>query len=347
MKWGELLMHLQSSLHNASTDVEGFKSWQIILIFLAFLITFIIFTVIKKIYYSIRYQKRFYIIPRPSIKGISNIGMVISISVAVIILLTVLSANTASVIFRAWPGTRVTLEGILIKIGGLLFGPILGIFIGGMTDLLAVALTAGVFHHGYLIAAMAYGLIGGLIRIILTTSKKRDVPFAIYSSIATLFIGVIIVLFLYFAPGIKDNGFSIQVFGFDLRVSSTTMIALISGFFVVSILVVWLCLLIKWLKKKYSKKTQKGNWFVVFTPVLVTILLTEAVVNLLMMPSFDAELSSLKYTQWLSIRAALFPFMVVLNLMIIYPIFKIVVPLIKYEYEDDIVEDKSVPIHVD
>jgi len=65
------------------------------------LIVFIIFTVIKKIYYSIRFQKRFYIIPKTSVKGISNIAMVISISVAVIILLTVLSANTASVIFRA------------------------------------------------------------------------------------------------------------------------------------------------------------------------------------------------------------------------------------------------------
>lgn len=39
--------------------------------------------------------------------------------------------------------------------------------------------------------------------------------------------------------------------------------------------------------------------------------------------------------------------MAILNLAIIYPIFKIVVPLIRYEYEDDMIEDKKVPIHVE
>ncbi|MCF1349235.1 hypothetical protein [Ureaplasma urealyticum] len=342
------MTNITSVLHATNTSQgNGINSWQSILIFLAFLIVFIIFTIIKKIYYSIRFQKRFYIIPKTSVKGISNIAMVISISVAVIILLTVLSANTASVIFRAWPGTRVTLEGILVKIGGLLFGPILGIFIGAMTDLLSVAMTAGVFHYGYLIAAMAYGLIGGLIRIILTTSKKKDLPFAIYSSIATILIGVAIALFLYFAPGIGDKGFNIQLFGFDIKIARTLMIGIILGFFLLSIIVVWFSLLIKYLLNHKNKNKAKSNWFIIFAPVLVTILLTEAVVNVLMMPSFDAELSSLKYTQWLSIRAVLFVPMVVLNLLIIYPIFKIVVPLIRYDYEDDIIEDKHIPIHVD
>lgn len=50
--------------------------------------------------------------------------------------------------------------------------------------------------------------------------------------------------------------------------------------------------------KGFWKKQQNNNWFVIFTPVLVTILLTEAVVNLLMLPSFDTELSSLKYTKY-------------------------------------------------
>lgn len=154
------MTNITSVLHATNTSQgNGINSWQSILIFLAFLIVFIIFTVIKKIYYSIRFQKRFYIIPKTSVKGISNIAMVISISVAVIILLTVLSANTASVIFRAWPGTRVTLEGILVKIGGLLFGPILGIFIGAMTDLLSVAMTAE-YYTGTLSKIHAFSVLG-------------------------------------------------------------------------------------------------------------------------------------------------------------------------------------------
>lgn len=146
-----------------------------ILIFLAFLIVLFVTYLFKKIYYIIRYKKRFYIIPRVSVKGIAYIAMVIAISIVIIMLLTISTADLLNVVFRAWPGTRVTIEGILIKIGGLLFGPVLGLFIGGMTDLLAVAMTAGVFHYGYLIAAMAYGLIAGVIREIFIHTKKRDI----------------------------------------------------------------------------------------------------------------------------------------------------------------------------
>ncbi|MCV3728440.1 hypothetical protein OF376_01495 [Ureaplasma miroungigenitalium] len=345
-------MQVLQSMLTANTSTNpvdtGIPGWKISLIFLSFLIVFILVTIIKKIYYSFRYQKRYYIIPKVSVKGISNIAMVISISVAVIILLTVLSANTASVIFRAWPGTRVTLEGILIKIGGLLFGPILGIFIGAMTDLLSVALTAGVFHYGYLIAAMAFGLIGGLIRIILTTSKRKDVIFAIYSSIATLIIGAGILLFLKFATG--NEGFKIDLFGLNIALTTNQMMMIIGSFFVLSIAIVWLALgLKKILAKTYKnhKKKHKQDWFIIFTPVFVTVILTETIVNVMMLPSFDAELSSLKYSQWLSIRSILLIPMVVFNLFLIYPIFKIVVPLIKYDYEKDVVEDKSVPVYVD
>ncbi|WP_031488926.1 membrane protein [Ureaplasma canigenitalium] len=343
---------MSSVLHaNSSSKGVHIQSWQTILIFLAFVITFIIFTAIKKIYYSIKYQKRFYIIPRVSVKGISSIGMVISISVSIILLITIVSANAASIIFRAWPGTRVTLEGILIKIGGLLFGPILGIFIGAMTDLLSVALTAGVFHHGYLIASMAFGLIGGLIRTILTTSKKRDITFAIYSSITTVLIGAAVCLFLYFAPGVSEEGFNLQLFNNDIKISAEIMVGMMAGFFGFSIVIVWLCLLIKHINEKINKRNKlpnkKQSWFIVFAPVLVTILLTEAIVNVIMLPSFDVELTSLNYTQWLSIRALMFAPMIVVNLMIIYPIFKIVVPLIRYDYEDDVVEDKNVPLVVD
>ncbi|MCV3743727.1 hypothetical protein OF377_02465 [Ureaplasma sp. ES3154-GEN] len=338
---------LASATSTNPTD-NGIAGWKISLIFLAFLIVFIFVTVIKKIYYSIRYQKRYYIIPKVSVKGISNIAMVISISVAVIILLTVLSANTASVIFRAWPGTRVTLEGILIKIGGLLFGPILGIFIGAMTDLLSVALTAGVFHYGYLIAAMAFGLIGGLIRIVLTTSKRKDMVFAIYSSLTTLVIGAGILLFLKFATG--NEGFKIDLFGLNLSLTTDRMLIIIGVFFGLSILIIWLALGLKMLlKKRYKnhKKKSKQDWFIIFTPVFVTVILTETVVNVMMLPSFDAELSSLKYSQWLSIRSISLIPMVVFNLFLIYPIFKIVVPLIKYDYENDTIEDKTVPVYID
>jgi LytS/YehU family sensor histidine kinase len=59
----------------------------------------------------------------------------------------------------------------------LLFGPIIGIFIGAATDLLSIALTAGMFHYGYFIAAMMYGLLSGIVKTILNITRGKQVRF--------------------------------------------------------------------------------------------------------------------------------------------------------------------------
>lgn len=324
------------------SDKQGLSAVDIILIFIAFLIVVLVFFLIRKIYYAIRYKKRFFIIPRVGIKGITSIAMVISISITVIILLTIASANILGVIFRAWPGTRVTIEGILIKIGGLLFGPIIGMFIGGLTDLLTVALTAGVFHYGYLIASMAYGLIGGIIKMALSSTKKREYMFAI---LVTLISAVIAALVGWYLDVATSSIYSFEMFGVAIKIPKQLMIGLLVSFILSSIIVVWMSYLIRtiMIKKNKMKKNQPN----VLAPTIVAIILCEAVVNVLMMPSFDAELSSLTYLQWLTIRSLLFLIMIFINFAIIYPIFKIVVPLINYDYTKELVEPKSVPIYVE
>ncbi len=320
---------------------QGLSVGQAILIFIAFFIVLIVVSLIKKLYYWIRYRKRFYIIPRVSVKGISVIAMVISISIVIIMLITIASADLMSVVFRAWPGTRVTIEGILIKIGGLLFGPFIGMFIGGMTDLLTVALTAGVFHYGYLIASMAYGLIGGMIRSIFNFSRKRYSIFGLYGTIFTIVIAAAIGLFLHF--GLTENVLNVSMFGFDLDIPKSLMIGLIVGFMLSSVIVIWLAYVVQ---KVQLKKNPKSNWFSVFAPTLVAVLLCEVVVNILMMPSFDTQLTTLSYVQWVTIRSLLLIPMVIINMVIIYPIFKVVVPLVNYDYSKDLVESSKVPIYV-
>ncbi len=332
---------------------KGLSALNVVLIFCAFVLALVFVAFVKKLVYRFKYKKRYYIIPRVGVKGISNIAMVISISIAVILLLTVVTAGMASVIFRTWAGTRVTLEGILIKIGGLLFGPIIGIFIGAMTDLLAVALTAGVFHYGYLFAAMAFGLVGGVIRNIMTYSNQKDTVFAFYSTILTALVGAGVCIFLFYL-GPKPY-YSIPIFGHDIRIDRTVVIGIIAGFIAVSISIIWICLFVQRYqnrrilpKKRQFKPNQKEyDWYRVFAPVLTTVLITEVAINVFMMPSFDASLTGLQYSQWVSLRiAALIP-MVVLNMLVIYPVFKIVVPLVTYNYEDELVEDLNVPLYVD
>jgi hypothetical protein len=75
-----------------------------LLVFLGFFATVIVILVLKKIYMRLRFKKRYYIFPRTNVKGIANIAMVISIAVATLLLLTVLSAGILGVLFRAYPG---------------------------------------------------------------------------------------------------------------------------------------------------------------------------------------------------------------------------------------------------
>ncbi|MCF0227461.1 MAG: hypothetical protein HUJ52_01435, partial [Malacoplasma sp.] len=133
------------------------NSFTVPLIFIAFLFVVLIVSIVKKLYYRFRWHKRYYIIPRVGIRGITSIAMTIALTVAIILVLAFLTAGLLAILFRAYPGWRIVIEQFLIQLGGLLFGPYIGLIIGALTDLLTVALTSGMFHYGYFIICMAYG----------------------------------------------------------------------------------------------------------------------------------------------------------------------------------------------
>lgn len=328
-----------------------------IAIFLAFLISLIVVSIVKKIYYYAKYKKRFYILPRVSIKGIANISMIIAISIAIIILLTIATADLFNVVFRAWPGTRVTIEGVLIKIGGLLFGPFLGLFIGAMTDLLTIALTAGVFHYGYLVAAMAYGLISGIVSEIFKSTKNRIWWKAILGTVILIICNLILTAFFIWQTNNFTIAFSISLFGKHFNIDVRILLGVLCGFVLLGITVVWIVLVIA--KKKMAKNNSLGlteasianskiyNWYSSTIIVLVISVVCNSIINLLILPSFDAELSSIQYNEWVILRSLLFIPEVIFNCAIIIPIYRIVSPIINYNYQDDLLEDIKYPLYVD
>lgn len=311
------------------------------LIFIIFLVVIIFTSFIKKIYYRYYLKKRFYIIPHVSTKGIASIGMVIALSISVVLLLTTVTADIAAIVFRAWAGSRIMLEGILIKIGGLLFGPIIGMCIGAAVDFLTVSLTAGVFHIGYFIGAMFFGLIGGLIKNIISLSKKNEFLFNIYSSILLILVGISSCLILYFIPGDSNifKTFKFSILNISIIISMWHMFVIISIIILFSISFVWISFLYK------TKKKKDKNSFSVFIPVFITVVVSELIINLVMMPGFDNSLSTLGYDAWLLIRMLILVPMIILNILIIYPVFKIVTPIVRYDYELDLVEDLKKPVY--
>lgn len=375
-----------------------------LLIFASFFITVIFVITIKKIYYRFRFNRRVYIFPRINVKGIANIAMVISIAIAILLLLTFISAGLLGVLFRAYPGWRVTIEGILIKVGGLLFGPIIGVFIGAATDLLSIALTAGMFHYGYFIAAMMYGLLAGIVKSILNITKGKQVRFAFWSTLLIGIVGLASVLYIMLQP----KAFHIT-FLIDFNIPQWLLGLLIISIYAVGLLVLWSCTFAYyrntirynlseihyWFKyktkilrfrhrltksepiqevvdqhliwctrfgaqanetliylnqrKQHIENNQK-NWLTFFAPVLIMILFGEALISVFILPEFDVMFSIPSpdmYNMWLGVRSVMLLITIPLNIAVIYPVYRIVCPAMKYNYMDDSVESRSIPLMID
>ncbi|MDE5617629.1 MAG: hypothetical protein K2I36_02160 [Ureaplasma sp.] len=321
-------------------------------VFLAFLCSLIIVAIIRKIYYYVRYKKRFYIIPRVSIKGISSIAIVIAISISIIILITIGSADLLNVVFRSWPGTRITIEGILIKIGGLLFGPFIGLFIGLITDLLTVVMTAGVFHYGYLISAMAFGLMSGLISDIFKSTRKKGWSRALLGTFILFLTILIMISFFYFNISSTNlDVYQISFMGMMLNIKISILIGVLTGFIFTTIGIIWLTYLIVIIKRKKTvnkiKEKKMNEFYLTFITVLVASVICNVMINVIMMPTFDAQLSSIKYNEWLIIRSLLFIPEVVFNCAIILPIYKIAIVKLDYNYRENLIESITYPVYID
>ena len=378
----------------------------VVLIFVAFFLVVVIVSIIKKLYYRFRWHKRYYIIPRVGIRGITSIAMTIALTVAIILVLAFLTAGLLAILFRAYPGWRIVIEQFLIQLGGLLFGPFIGLIIGALTDLLTVALTSGMFHYGYFIICMAYGLIGGLISSLLNGRKKYNlVNFSLWSTLIMAVLTAAYCLYINFAG---TEVYVISVFSLDLSISKYIIIWIVSGFMILSVAVVWVILGIcrqddiklqvlknhynvayvgratlyrsimktshysdksvlahaNWyarnatkmyrikesisqLSLKVKEHEGKNHWYDSFIPTIVVCSVAQLVCNCFMLPYFDVQFSAIELQQWIALRAILFPILLALNLLIIFPSYMAIKKLISYDYKRDMLENINVPYMVD
>lgn len=315
---------------------------EIILIFSSFIGLLFVILIGKKIYYRLHLKKRFFIIPRVGTNGIANIGMILGLSIAMILFLILVTANIASIVFRLWAGTRILVEGVLIKIGGLLFGPIIGMCLGAAIDILTITYSGGIFHFGYLMSAILFGLIGGLINMLVISTRDKELRFSIYSTLLTAVI--IAISLIPILIGSTDK-FLFSILNLNIELSRDAVLYILVVFPAASMLIMWL---IYWIYiYKLKKNPNMKKWYMNFAPVFVTIIITEIIINIVMMPYFDSIISPLSYDAWFMIRLALFIPMVILNVVIVYPVYSIIKPNMKYKYEDELVEPIKDTIYID
>ncbi|WP_052664030.1 hypothetical protein [Mycoplasmoides alvi] len=355
---------LNNSLIREIDSVQVSPVYAIVIFAILFGSTFLLLF-FKKIYFYFIHKKRYYIIPRVSVQGMTNIAMTIAMAVSIIIIIMAITGGVASVIFRSYPGTRVTIEVILVKISGLLFGPIVGLISGACIDLLAVALSAGFFHYGYFLAAMLTGLIAGVIRSVITTSKLskyHDLLLAIFSTLFLILSTSIVIAVFINVPNLKTLGFVVSLPGLinDLHFSQWEFLGALIASTILFIIIIWIVYIVQHMRNRYHsfaltnfkyRSYKHGNhsnriWLVVrnkwYTPLISTITLAASaglIVNVLFLPIFDAQITSQPYTFWVILRFFVMFFLIALDILVIYPVLLIIGPIVKYNYESELIED--------
>ncbi|WP_052663501.1 hypothetical protein [[Mycoplasma] testudinis] len=331
----------------------------------------LVFTFAKKVYFFVVRKQRYFVIPRVSVYGMTNIAIIIAIAVSIIILIMAVTGGLASVLFRAYPGTRVTIEIILVKIAGLLFGPIIGVVSGAIIDILTVALSGGFFHYGYFIAAIITGLLSGLLRVVITTSKVgrlKDLFLAIYASLFMIASAAVVIILISQIKQIGDGGlvFNIPGLNIDVTLSLNHFFYIIIGFTIFILAIIWLMFIVWFYKSKryYYPLTHftykrikhpnhknrlwlnaRKNWYNSLVSVIVLAASATLIMNILFLPIFDAEITAQPYTYWLLFRTIIAaPALFVIDIIVIYPVLLVISPIIKYNYEDELVEDLKTPL---
>ena len=102
------------------------------------------------------YPRHYYGI-RFTTKNIAYITLLSAVSVSVTVIVSIVFPVTV------FPPIRIAFEGLMIKIAGFIFGPIVGFMSGIITDLLCLMFVPSYIHIAYLIVVASFGFLSGLV----------------------------------------------------------------------------------------------------------------------------------------------------------------------------------------
>jgi hypothetical protein len=103
-------------------------------------------------------------------------------------------------------------------------------------------------------------------------------------------------------------------------------------------------------KKQIMESNDRNNWLSYFVPVLTMTIFGESLISTFILPEFDVLFSpggKDLYNMWLGLRTVVLAIAIPLNVAVVYPVYRIVSPTMKYNYMDDSIESRTIPLTVD
>ncbi len=265
-------------------------------------------------------------------------------NITYITMLSACAVTTTVVISRIFPITvlppiRISFEGLMVKIAGFIFGPIVGLISGLVTELLCMLFIPSYFHIAYIIAMASYGFLAGLAGILNKRVKSRKwIIFLISNLFLISFLGSM----CFFTLTI--NGTIELVHGIIVTKYIMISILLISIIIIFTFQSITFILYLVW-----KKRDEKNNFIIknagkvddtkeiayIDGDIVGTVFLaiiTEYFVSALIVPWGDTTLFSSKggegYTGLLLYRLCEAPIKIIANTFIIYVAYRTTSPLI-------------------
>ena len=264
----------------------------------------------------------------------------INIQIRTILSISLMSAVTISVVFifskftsiLAVPSARVAFEGVLVKLSGFLFGPIVGIISAIVTEIVILFFVPVYFHYKFLLVLISFGAFAGLLRVFIFSRTKLHHLLLLTYLGAFFFFGL--TLFFFYATlgeGVGLNlvswkqlftNFKNKYLTFNLQAIGFYANLLI--FLLIFIFLIWATIYLysggkgwKWIKKKTLRT---------ILPVLILTLFSEYFISVIISTNANSEVfgqSSQSHFVLFISALTIAPIKILFNTIIIYSVWKI------------------------
>ncbi|WP_462216941.1 Asp-tRNA(Asn)/Glu-tRNA(Gln) amidotransferase subunit GatC [Mycoplasmoides genitalium] len=346
---------IKNTAPTSDISTSGFIYFAVVFLII---IVYLFFKNILFLFFFKRYPKN---TPKIGVSNITTIAMIIAVAVSVVLVLMALAGGLTAALFRGYPGFRVTLELILVKISGLLFGPIIGIFSAATIDFLTVIFSGGVFNIGYVLGAILTGMIAGILReVLISTSFLNNKTLSDFAYLV-LSMGMVFASFLvtqFFVISVTQNlsafqsndqivlRFNASPLNFSISLQRYVQIIF---YFAMVVIITMVVLYFVWIIKQkhfnyaYSKfffrrykhanhqftlfVLTKENWFYLILNVITLATTSLLMINIAFIPIFDTQTTGQTYDFWLLVRLLFAPLIFLLDIIVIYPILLLLTPI--------------------
>ncbi|AGR41733.1 hypothetical protein [Spiroplasma diminutum] len=287
--------------NNMAYAMTGFIGFFILLYFFYNIMSFLI---LKERYHGIRFTT----------KNIAYITMFTAINVSITVVISL------TVPITVFPPIRIAFEGVMVKITGFIFGPIIGVLVALITEILVMIFVPSFVHPAFIIVIICYGFIAGIGSSFLRLGKG-------YNWVPVLLINLFLIIFaafMIFIINAYPEDQKIQVLSFSVNKEIYKWIFL--GSIIACLALFWsiyFALLIKGQRKTLH----------VLLPVILFATASEYLVTAVISAWGDAGFLGINseggYTAMFISRLVQAPLKIIFNSAILYLTYKAVSPLIK------------------